>query len=423
MKLNVFLLDKFVGTLATTSNRGIVFQYDSHYLEHDTLPLSLSLPLSAEEYSQDECLPYFSGLLPEGSIRSQVSNYFHISETSIIKLLALLGGECSGTVTLFNNDEIDIESAKQKKLSSWKLTEDNYKVITEEEIAKHIRITGIKPLIVFDHNMKQTLAGAQTKVSLAYFDNKWHVPLNGAPSTHILKPAINNYEDLAANEFICMRLAENFGINVAPSFLSKFDGIPVYITKRYDRAIDFENNTIKRLHQEDFCQSLGIFDFNKYQADGGPSLLDSYNLIKTNCTNLIENTNQFVSILIFNYLIGNCDSHGKNFSLLFRKDKNPILSPFYDLVSTIIYPGLSDKMAMKIGGQYKFNKIFKDHILDQASLMGLSLKFFLNKIKSYKEKYLDAFSVIEGLEELKEYQSTIASIKNVFEEQLRKLQA
>ena len=169
MILDVFLLDKFVGTLATTSNRGIAFQYDSNYLEHDTLPLSLSLPLRAEEYSQDECLPYFSGLLPEGSIRSQVSNYFHISETSIIKLLALLGGECSGTVTLFNNDEIDIESAKQKILSSWKLTEDNYKVITEEEIAKHIRICGSKPLLVLDQNMKQTLAGAQSKVSLAYF--------------------------------------------------------------------------------------------------------------------------------------------------------------------------------------------------------------------------------------------------------------
>ena len=128
MTLYVFLFDQFVGTLSTTPNRGIVFQYDLEYLNNGNMPLSLSLPLREEEYSQAECLPYFSGLLPEGDVRTQVSNYFHVSETSTMKLLALLGGECSGTVTFFNKDDIDVEAAKQKISSSWELSEKNYNV-------------------------------------------------------------------------------------------------------------------------------------------------------------------------------------------------------------------------------------------------------------------------------------------------------
>ena len=78
-------------------------------------------------------------------------------------------------------------------------------------------------------------------------------------------------------------------------------------------------------------------------------------------------------------------------------------------------------MAMDIGGQYKFNQILKDHIINQAHLLGLSPKLVQHKIKEFSERYKDAFSLIESLDDLKDYQNTVASIKNVFEEQLNKL--
>jgi serine/threonine-protein kinase HipA len=59
----------------------------------------------------------------------------------------------------------------------------------------------------------------------------------------------------------------------------------------------------------------------------------------------------FLQRVIFNYLIGNSDAHGKNFSFLYTS-KDPILAPAYDLLCTTVYPQLSRKMAMKIGGQY-----------------------------------------------------------------------
>jgi len=64
--------------------------------------------------------------------------------------------------------------------------------------------------------------------------------------------------------------------------------------------------------------------------------------------------------VIFNYLIGNSDAHGKNFTLLYEEGK-PRLAPAYDLLSTAVYPGLATKMAMKIGGKYDPNEVYLRH--------------------------------------------------------------
>lgn len=54
--------------------------------------------------------------------------------------------------------------------------------------------------------------------------------------------------------------------------------------------------------------------------------------------------------LVFNYLIGNADSHGKNISLLLT-EQGPKLAPFYDLLCTKLYAELTDRLAMRIGGE------------------------------------------------------------------------
>ena len=92
MKLSVYLFDTLTGYLFTTTNRGIVFVYDEQYIKNGGFPLSLSLPLQQEEFSQKQCLPYFSGLLPEGSTRNRISEYLHISESSTMKFLQALEG-------------------------------------------------------------------------------------------------------------------------------------------------------------------------------------------------------------------------------------------------------------------------------------------------------------------------------------------
>jgi serine/threonine-protein kinase HipA len=80
---------------------------------------------------------------------------------------------------------------------------------------------------------------------------------------------------------------------------------------------------------------------------------------------------RLLDYVIFNALIGNHDAHAKNFSLLYSGEA-PVLAPLYDVLSTAVYPKLTQKMAMKIGGKYKFSDLQSRHWEQFAEGVGLS---------------------------------------------------
>ena len=144
--------------------------------------------------------------------------------------------------------------------------------------------------------------------------------------------------------------------------------MPYLLIDRYDRTI--HNSEIARIHQEDFCQALGIAPQKKYQNEGGPSLAQCFELLSKYSTQPAKDRLRMADAVIFNYLIGNTDAHGKNFSFLHEGD-GLILAPFYDLLSTVIYPNLSQKMAMKIGGKYKYEEVHLKEWEKMATETGL----------------------------------------------------
>lgn len=394
MQLKVFLFDVLAGYLFTTSDRGIVFKYDEKYVNDNGQPLSLSLPLRYEEFSQRQCMPYFSGLLPEGSIKNRISEYLHISESSTIKFLQVLGGECSGTVSFYDSDS---ESRFAKK--SWELSEENYLSLSEETFIDLIKESKNRPMLLGTKDLRLSLAGAQEKISLAFFNNAWHIPKNGAPSTHILKPTrTGNLSSIAENEFFCMNLAKKMNIPVPKSQLINLDSIPIFVCKRYDRNLNEDKMIIERIHQEDFCQALGIMNDIKYQADGGPSYKSCVDLIKNRFSNKIEQMNVLLRTMLFNYIIGNCDAHGKNFSLVYANSEI-LLSPLYDLVSTTVYPSLTTKMAMKLGSNYQIEKITKSDFLKQAEILEIKNRFWISLIEEFSKKLIPAFEDVSKLNE------------------------
>ena len=394
MQLKVFLFDVLAGYLFTTSDRGIVFKYDEKYVNDNGQPLSLSLPLRYEEFSQRQCMPYFSGLLPEGSIKNRISEYLHISESSTIKFLQVLGGECSGTVSFYDSDS---ESRFAKK--SWELSEENYLSLSEETFIDLIKESKNRPMLLGTKDLRLSLAGAQEKISLAFFNNAWHIPKNGAPSTHILKPTrIGNLSSIAENEFFCMNLAKKMNIPVPKSQLINLDSIPIFVCQRYDRKLNEDKMIIERIHQEDFCQALGIMNDIKYQADGGPSYKSCVDLIKNRFSNKIEQMNVLLRTMLFNYIIGNCDAHGKNFSLVYANSEI-LLSPLYDLVSTTVYPSLTTKMAMKLGSNYQIEKITKSDFLKQAEILEIKNRFWISLIEEFSKKLIPAFEDVSKLNE------------------------
>jgi acyl carrier protein len=130
------------------------------------------------------------------------------------------------------------------------------------------------------------------------------------------------------------------------------------------------------LHQEDFCQALGIVSEMKYQKEGGSSLKQSFALLREVSSTPVIDLSRLLDAVIFNYLVGNNDAHGKNFSLLYRgiatNDMQVSLSPLYDIVSTVYYPEISRTMAMKLGGEYSSEKVMPRNFEQFAEEAGLA---------------------------------------------------
>jgi len=217
-----------------------------------------------------------------------------------------------------------------------------------------------RPLLAGDDGLRLSLAGAQDKIAVGLHGDKITLIKGTSPTTHILKPVIGDIKDSVHNELFCMRLAKLVGINVPATEIRYVNDTPYFLVERYDRVQD-SNGKIRRLHQEDFCQALGIMPEIKYEREGGPGFARCQEVLRTHSAKPAVDQIALLERLIFNYLIGNSDAHGKNFSLLYSGGNKPKLAPAYDLLSTAVYPDLSVKMAMKIGGKYKPDDVCLRH--------------------------------------------------------------
>ena len=142
------------------------------------------------------------------------------------------------------------------------------------------------------------------------------------------------------------------------------------LVERYDRTND-GSGRIHRLHQEDFCQALGVVPEMKYQSEGGPGLAHCFELVRRATRPSAPQVLRLLDYVVFNTLIGNHDAHAKNFSLLYP-GRAPVLAPLYDALSTAVYPDLTPKMATKLGSKYHFSEVQARHWDQFAEAAGLA---------------------------------------------------
>jgi len=356
-KLAVYLYKTLTGTLSISTIGDMLFTYDPAYCENKkNLPLSQSLPLRETPYDAQQSRPFFSGILPEAHLRASIARQLGISEKNDFALLAAIGGECAGAISL-------------TPFSSSVAFNPDYRIIDDAAVASLLQTMIQKPMLAGEDGIRLSLAGAQDKLAVAIIDGQIAIPLGGAPSTHILKPINRDFPSLIENECFCLQLAKKIGLNTAEAAIHQAGENPYLLVKRYDRII--EDNTIERLHQEDFCQALGIIPEMKYQREGGPGLAACFQLIRKVSSRPVADLKMLLQGVLFNLIIGNNDAHGKNFSLLYEGHQIR-LAPFYDMISTVYYPALASKMAMKVGSKYEFESLFPRHIMQMASEANLS---------------------------------------------------
>lgn len=364
--LIVYVDANAIGRLWLDGNGRYLFQYAPEWLASpDKYPLSLSLPLREEIYDRDAARAFFANLLPEGEVRRLLAAKFGISPGNDFKLLEAIGGDCAGALSLLP------EGTQPSR-------EGSYRPLSPEALDARLQNLPSRPLLATQEGSRLSLAGAQNKLPVHYDDANLFLPQGAFASSYILKPSISHVPDSTENEAFCMTLAAHMGLSVAPVLFRSTGKNPYCLVKRYDRAT--VSGTVRRLHQEDFCQALGRMPDRKYENEGGPSFQDCFRLLESKSHQPAVDKKSLIQWAAFNFLIGNADAHGKNISLLISND-GIRLAPFYDLMSTVIYPGLSSRMAMKIGGEYSADRIFQRHWERFAEEAGVKAAFVLQTLK------------------------------------------
>ncbi len=379
-QLHVYLRGERVGTLMSDKGR-LFFEYEPAYLQSPgATALAYTMPLREQPYAGGEVVSFFSNLLPDESVRVKLSQYLGISHSNVFALLKRIGEDCAGAVAVI---------APEREMQAH--AEAEYRSLAEDEAHEVLLALPERPLNVGARDFHISGAGAQDKLVACVQDGQIVLPLNGTPSTHIIKPGIDRFPESVFNEYYCMRLAERCGLDVAACKVLRIKDVPYYVTTRYDRVI--ESGKWVRLHQEDFCQLLGYEPGVKYESEGGPRLLQCFQLLREMelpAVDLIE----FLRRIIFIFLIGNGDAHAKNFSVIYREGVAR-LAPAYDLLSTVVYPNLPAKLAMKIEGRSHFDWISRAKFLRMGSKAGLSERLVhteIDKMLKRLNKELDSFT-------------------------------
>jgi serine/threonine-protein kinase HipA len=344
LNAGVFYRGAPLGRLSSEKAR-LHFAYGAEAVADQEPALSVRLPPAGAPYEHEAASPYFANLLPEDEYRRLLARTLGISERNVAGLLGAIGGECAGAVAIWPDDEhppLDPEYVPLGDAGARRLFEAT-DALARMRIVREGRLS---------------LAGGMEKLGLRLREGQWLRGRAGAPTTHILKWAPPELPDLNFNELFCLELLRAALLPVAEAFLVG-GGTPVLAVVRFDRRIH-SDDTVDAIHQEDFCQALGVEPESKYQADGGPDFAQCAEVIRRHCAVPARELGQLLRWAIANYLVGNGDAHGKNLALLYAPD-GLRLAPFYDVASTLAYDGLSRKLAMAIGGEYRFAWVHGRH--------------------------------------------------------------
>ncbi len=335
-QLTVYLNNIKAGILAR-EGRQLTFSYSADYLTlPGASPISRLLPLASTAYGDEAARVFFSNLLPEGAVLTQIAHQVGISKENVFGLLEAIGGDCAGAISVSAFNRLPGSTG-------------GYRLIAEQELSDELDKLPSHPFLAGEEGVRLSLAGAQNKLPVYFDGSNYYIPEGASPSSHILKTAIAQLDNTVINETFSMTLAARIGLPVPVSQVVTIGGKQVYMVERYDRK-QSASGDIVRLHQEDFCQALGIPPELKYEKEGGPGFSDCFQLVDKWSDEPLLDASNLLNWAIFNFIIGNADAHGKNLSILYNGGLVRV-APFYDLLCTAVYRRLNNKFAMKMGGQ------------------------------------------------------------------------
>ncbi len=355
------------------------FQYDPTWMaDAAARPLSLSLPFTGEQAIRgDRVRNFFDNLLPDSeAIRLRVASRYRTESTEAFDLLQAIGRDCVGAVQLLGADE---EPQDVLCIRGTPLTDAQIE-------ARLVQTTRNGPLSNLEdqEELRISLAGAQEKTALLWHQGQWMHPYGSTPTTHILKLPLGlvghrqaDFSTSVENEWLCMNLLSEFGLPVAKTEILQFGSQKVLSVERFDRQLHSSGSWLMRLPQEDFCQVTGLSSHLKYEADGGPGVVDLATVLQGSIQPEKDLSTLLTTQLLF-WMLAAPDGHAKNFSIRILPQGRYALTPLYDVMSIWPVEGngpnqfsmFKAKMAMAVLGKnkhYHFKDIQRRHFNHMAA--------------------------------------------------------
>jgi serine/threonine-protein kinase HipA len=371
MALPVYYERRIVGAIDVKDD-GAGFTYDRSWpATQGAFPISTTIPFQEDRVAPTVFIPWAANLLPESENLQAVGQFLGIAPSDVVGILSEIGRDTAGALS--------IGRPGSTSSGNWRPVEkpaDLERII--EELPK-------KPFLVGEEGVSMSLAGAQSKLAVAV-DGKGRIciPLEGSPSTHILKPDIPRLWGSVQNEAFCLTLAKRLKLPVAGVTTGVAGKRTYLLVNRFDRVES--GGRWRRIHQEDFCQALGKPPTAKYEANQtgvrGPTLKDMFDATRrlTPTTDIIR----LLDMVVFNVIACNTDAHAKNYSLMIRAS-SVSLAPLYDVMCGEVWENVTKNLAQKIADKNRGDHLMGRHWRRFATECGLNPRQVLARVRTLAE--------------------------------------
>ncbi|MBD1206711.1 MAG: HipA domain-containing protein [Rhodobacteraceae bacterium] len=348
--------DLAVGQVDVAADASLSLRYAERWLQTTgAFPLSVTMPLRAAPYPSDVISPWLANLLPEEERLQVLTRSLGLDQADVLAVLSEIGGDTAGALSF--GLATDRALWAYTPLTSFYDTAD-----PRLALERHFEDLGRRPFLVGEEGVRQSLAGGQKKSALAVLGadgapvlrlpqdgDVLAIPLNGAPSTLIIKPDNPNLPGITENEVWCLRMAQAIGIEAAQATILQSSKRTAIGVLRYDRRVG-RSGQLLRLHQEDFAQANGLPPGRKYERGTLPGL-DLKTLLETGRHVSASDALALLDQVIFNILVANTDAHAKNYSLILPVGATPRLAPLYDVSTVLSWPHVVKTYAQSIDGK------------------------------------------------------------------------
>jgi serine/threonine-protein kinase HipA len=324
------------------------------------------MPLKSKRIAPDIFLPWAANLLPESEQLRTLKHLLGMAAGDVIGLLSAIGGDTAGALS--------IGQPGRTATVQWR------PVGKPEDLERIIEELPNKPFLVGEEGVSMSLAGVQTKLAVAVDDaGRVCIPMNGSPSTHILKPDAPRLPGGVQNEAFCLTLARRMGIPTPDVTTGQAGKRSYLLMRRYDRTN--VGGRWRRLHQEDYCQALGKPPSAKYESNqtgvGGPTLKDMFEITRRYM--LPTNIVRLLDMVVVNVLACNTDAHAKNYSIMIGAG-GASLAPMYDVMCGEAWESVTKNLAQKIAGKSRGDRLKGTHWQGFARECGLNPKQVIDRV-------------------------------------------